>query len=154
MNEDEKEKRGLLKDEYLHLQQIIREFDNRAVTIKAWSITFSMTTVVGAFVYHISVAFWLSCVSSLMFWLIETYWKTFQYAYYDRTGKIEDYFSGDLKTIVPMQIGKSWYKRYQTGGAKRFMKIMFRPHVSLPHNIVFVSGIVLYILYKISFIRI
>lgn len=34
-----------LKEEYFHTQKVFEEFDSKALTIKAWSITFSMAAM-------------------------------------------------------------------------------------------------------------
>ena len=137
---DESEKRQLLKDEYLHIQNVIEGFDGRAITIKSWSITFSFAALVGAFVSHSPAVFLLAGFSAVLFWLIEGYWKTFQYAYYDRSGKIEDYFAEKRKDIIPLQIGRDWFKRWQGGGSKRLWRIMFWSHVALPHVAIVATG--------------
>jgi len=152
MKMDEEIKIQLLKDEYLHLQNVIEGFDGKAITIKAWSISFSLAALAGAFASHSPLVLLLASLSTILFWLIEGYWKTFQYAYYDRTGKIEKYFEGDSNNIVPLQIGSSWYKRWKAGGRKRITRIMLWPHVALPHAIVFIIGIVLYIMTTLKII--
>lgn len=151
---DDAEKRSLLKDEYLHIQNVIQDFDGRAVTIKSWSVTFSLVALVGAFVSHSAVAFLVGSLSACLFWLIEGLWKTVQYAHYDRAGKIERYFAGELKQLVPLQIGASWYKRWKAGGSKRLLRIMIRPNVALPHVLIFLAGLLLYALYRVKIIQI
>lgn len=151
---DDQEKRSILKDEYLHIQRVIQDFDGRAVTIKGWSITFSLVALVGAFVSHAPVALLISSFSACLFWLIEGLWKTVQYAYYDRAGKIERYFAGELKQLMPLQIGASWYKRWKAGGIRRLLQIMFRPNVALPHVLIFLAGLLLYALYRMKVIQI
>lgn len=138
--------RAALQAEYLHLQKVIEDFDGRALTIKAWSITFSLVALVGAFASHASTVFLVSSISALLFWLIEGSWKTFQDAYYDRSGDIEEYFRGEKKIDAPFQIGKSWFRRWQSGGVARLKKILLWPHVALPHAIVAVLGILLFLL--------
>lgn len=46
MNDDQL--RAALLAEYLHLQKAVEDMDARAVTIKAWSISFSLAAVAGA----------------------------------------------------------------------------------------------------------
>jgi hypothetical protein len=150
---DDVEKRSLLKDEYLHIQKVIQEFDGRAVTIKGWSVTFSLVALVGAFVSHAPVALLVGSSSACLFWLIEGLWKTVQYAHYDRAGKIERYFARDLKEIVPLQVGGSWYKRWKMGGTKRLVRIMSRPNVALPHVLIFLAGLLLYVLFRMKVIQ-
>ena len=46
---NEEQLRNALQAEYLHLQKVIEDFDGRALTIKAWSVTFSLVTIAGFF---------------------------------------------------------------------------------------------------------
>lgn len=144
---DDETRRSLLKEEYLYLQSVIESFDQRALTIKAWSVTFSLAALVGAFAYDAREVLLVASLSALLFWFIEGFWKTFQDAYYDRTSKLEDYFAGRRQGLVPMQIGKSWLARYKKRGSKRLFHIMLKwPHVFLPHAVVFTLGLLLYVL--------
>lgn len=138
--------RAALQAEYLHLQKVIEDFDGRALTIKAWSITFSLVALVGAFASHAAAVFLVSSISALLFWFIEGSWKTFQYAYYERSGDIEEYFRGKKKIEAPFQIGTSWFRGWQSGGADRLKKIFFWPHIALPHVIVAFLGLLLFLL--------
>jgi hypothetical protein len=151
---DNDTKRQLLKDEYLHLQNVIEGFDGRALTIKAWSISFSLAALAGAFASHSTLLLLIASLSTLLFWIIEGYWKTFQYAYYSRIGKIEKYFENESEDILPMQIGANWYKHWKAGGNKRLVRIMFWPHVALPHVAIFLIGVALYILETFKIIKI
>ena len=80
--------RAELQAEYLQLQKVIEEFDARAITIKAWSVSFSLVVIRGAFASRSAAVFTVAGIRSMLFWLIEANWKTFQYAYYDRSGDI------------------------------------------------------------------
>lgn len=151
---DKADKDSLLKDEYLHLQSVIESFDGRMLTIKAWSVSFSLAAFGGAFATHSAEVLLIASLSAAMFWLIEGFWKTFQYAHYNRAVKIEQYFTGQADDLVPMQIGSSWQKQWKRGGRRRLMKVMAWPHVYLPHGVVFVLGIVLYTLYRLNWISV
>jgi len=45
---DEDKTNALLAQEYLQLQKTVEDFDARALTIKAWSVTFSAAGLGGA----------------------------------------------------------------------------------------------------------
>src|SRR3954447_104242 len=109
----DEQRNDLLKDEYLQLERSILEFDGRALTIKAWSVTFSLVAVVGAFASHAPAVLLIAAFGSCMFWTIECMWKTFQYAFYERINEIEDYFAGKGKPPDPLQIGRAWYRRWR-----------------------------------------
>jgi uncharacterized membrane protein len=165
----------LLKDEYLQLQKTIEDFDARTLTIKAWSVSFSLIALAGAFVSHAAVVLLVASVSSCLFWFIEGFWKRFQLAYYSRTGKIESYFAGEVEDIVPMQIGWSWYHAYTSEDKRPLLlfkskdkirllrskskdrihfPIMFWPWVALPHAYVFLLGLLLYMLHWMNVIHV
>ena len=135
-----------LKQEYLQLQQTIEGFDGRVLTIKAWSVTFSMMALVGAFAAHAPPALLIAVFGSCLFWWIECMWKTSQYAFYRRISVLEDYFAGKGGRPDPFQIGRSWYERWSTLGVRRMFRILFWPRVALPHAAVALLGVTLYVL--------
>ena len=141
---DEQQKNGFLKDEYLHLQKVIEDFDGRAVTIKAWSISFSMVALAGAFASHAPPALLVGSLSAALFWLVEGFWKTFQDAYFERAYRIEEFFAGEGKDLVPLQISRSWHQRWKRSGSRRLLRVMSWPHVALPHAAVLLAGLALY----------
>jgi hypothetical protein len=135
-----------LKEEYFQLQRSIEEFDGRALTIKAWSVTFSMVALVGAFAAHAPAALLIAAFGSCLFWWIECMWKTFQYAFYERINAIEDFFAGTGERPVPLQIGRAWYERWSCMGVKKMCRILTWPRVALPHAAVALLGFVLFVL--------
>jgi hypothetical protein len=151
---EEQQKNSFLKDEYLHLQKVIEDFDGRAVTIKAWSITFSLVVIVGAFASHAPTALLLGSLSSALFWLIEGFWKTFQDAYYERAHHIEEFFAGARRDLVPLQISRSWQQRWRKGGSPRLLRIMSWPHVALPHAVVLIVGVGLYAFHVMGILKV
>ncbi|GGD62801.1 hypothetical protein [Lacimicrobium alkaliphilum] len=137
----------LLAEEYLHLQSVIEEFDSKALTIKAWSVTFSLAALGAAYAAKASSILLVASASALLFWLLEGYWKTFQYAYYQHAGELEAHFAGEKDQAVAMQIGRTWYKRWKAGGGRLLIRIMFWPHVALPHLAATIFGLLLYALH-------
>ena len=124
----------LLEKEYFQLQSVLEKFDGKSLTIKAWSVSVvGILASSGAF-FDKSVLLLFASLMSLMFWLIDSAWKTFQYANYRRIGEIEEYLRGDRTEIENLQIAASWYRSYKDGGTKRFRRIMFWAHVFLPHG--------------------
>jgi len=77
-----------LQAEYLHLQKTIEDFDGRALTIKAWSISFSMASIAGALAGGSHAILLVAGASAILFWLLEAGWKAFQYVYYRRAHAI------------------------------------------------------------------
>ena len=134
----------LLEKEYFHLQSVVEDFDSKSLTIKAWSVTLGIGVAgSGAFTENFILLSFAS-IAAFMFWLIDAYWKTFQYAYYLRIIHIENYLSGNAGEIMAPQICTSWSESYHQGGQTRLYKILFWPHVVLPHGIMCIGFLILY----------
>jgi hypothetical protein len=74
-------------------------------------------------------------------------WKVHQRAFYARIGTIEDHFNeGGRDPIAPFQIRRSWSASYRGAeGRKQWFKVPFHLGVMLPHVVVFVAGVLLYV---------
>lgn len=141
---------ALLVQEYLQLQKTVEDFDSRALTIKAWSVTFSAAGLGLAYQQGNPTLLLVAAGSALVFWVVEAVWKSHQRAYYPRIAAIEEHFraisSGGLP---PLQILASWRGAYGKG---RFaettaigrLAVPFFGGVLLPHVIVAAAGIYLY----------
>jgi len=119
MDIDEKERRALLKDEYLFLQNQYEDFDRRSLTIKGWISTGAIAALAIAFnssYKHVYIVPILVAVIAAVFWYLEAYWKLFQYALADRIRIIEAYFRDDkdilVKNPAPFQIYNWWFRAY------------------------------------------
>jgi len=145
--------RSALQAEYLHLQKAVEDMDARAVTIKAWSISFSLAAVAGAFASKALDVLLLACASAVLFWWLEARWKTFQDAYYARIDAIERHFRGEQALPSALQIRASWYESWNGGSRKRLWQIMSWPHVAVPHAPIAAIALLLYGLAWIGVIR-
>ena len=145
--------RELLKSEYLHLHRIIVDFDGRAISIKAWSVSFSLVALVGAFASHAAPVLLIGSLSAALFWLVEGYWKTFQNAHYERMRLIEATFRDSKRILVPLQINTSWIRQWRSNRSQRLSQVMAWPYVALPHALVVILGLVLYGLVQFQMIK-
>jgi hypothetical protein len=137
----------LLKEEYFYLQKQCDEFDSRALTIKSWSVTVCISGIVAGLINNKPEIYIATAISAILFWLIEWYWKVFQYISYIRAIKIERYFNNKLDTKDKFRIpdvSGSWNYNYSTIKNKTRWKILFRMQVVLPYLIMAVSSILLY----------
>jgi hypothetical protein len=142
-----------LQAEYLHLQKTIEDFDGRALTIKAWSVTFGLVAVAGAFASHASVPFLIAVAGAAIFWILEAQWKLFQTSYYARVEAIESHFRGETTVEHPFQIAHSWYRAWSTQRFREFPRVASWPHVALPHVIVILLGLLLFVLASAQLIK-
>jgi|SRR5271165_956870 len=136
------EDRSLLKEEYFQLQNAVEEFDQRGLTIKAWSVTTSMVGIATSFLYSDAVFLCLlSAFASLSFWITEAYWKYFQQCYYPCIREIEMALRAPQHQIAPLQINTSWSKANAKYREDRFLiKILLWPQIMLPHVLVALVG--------------
>ena len=132
-----------LQAEYLQLQKTIEDFDARALTIKAWSVTFGLTALAGAFASRSRTVFLISSSSAALFWYLETTWKVFQQAYYSRSLQLERHFRGETIVEHPLQISSAWHNAWSRTERRGYWRVACWPHVALPHAIVVATGVVL-----------
>ena len=142
-----------LQAEYLHIQKTIEDFDARALTIKAWSVTFGLVAIAGAFASHASVSLLIAATGASIFWLLEANWKLFQISYYARVAAIEKHFRGEAPVDYPFQIATSWYSTWRKNRFAEFPRVATWPHVALPHIIVIILGLCLFVLASMDRIK-
>ncbi len=135
-----------LEKEYFHLQTVVEEFDSKSLTIKAWSVTLASAIAGSSAFTKENIILLFAALVSLMFWFIDGYWKTFQYANYKRIKEIEAFMRGEKNDLDNLQIGTSWGKSYHKGGIRRLFKMLFWPHVFLPHGAMFLILSIIYLL--------
>jgi hypothetical protein len=145
---DENKHYDLIAQEYLQLQKVVEDYDLRAITIKAWSVTFSAAGLSAAYLQGKAVLLLVAGLSAVVFWIVEALWKTNQQAYYPRIREIETYFrtagTKEAPLITPFKIGTAWSYHFRAkGGYRRAFKIMWWPHVALPHVVVLAASLLL-----------
>ena len=146
---DADKKDALLAQEYLQLQKTVEDFDARALTIKAWSVTFSAAGLGVAYQQGIPILLLIASLSAATFWLIEATRKAHQHALYPRITAIESHFAGTGDSeLRPLQISSGWDSGLR--GLRhdwRWLKIPFLVGVMLPHVVIVAAGILLYFYY-------
>lgn len=143
---DEGQRLAALQAEYFHLQKTVEDFDGKALTIKAWSITFSMAVLVGAFTSHASPVLLIASAASLLFWVLEAVWKSFQLGYYHRIEAIELHFRSPTHELPPLQVNEAWMARWRNTHWSEVWRMAWWPHIALPHAAAAVGGVTLYAL--------
>ena len=144
----------LLKEEYIAIQKYVQSFDDKALTIKAWSVSFSLATIVGAFATHSAFVVAVAGLSALSFWITEVYIRAYQFAYYDRNGRIEKYFKKKTPSFTPFQTGTSWSESFAKIGPRKLATISIWPEVMFPHILPVALSIGLILMESLNLIRI
>jgi len=136
----------LLKEEYFHIQKEIEGYDQKSLSVKSWSVTVGVAGIASAFHQGVPALLLVAAVASLLFWIIEVYWKVFQNSFYPRVRRIEKYFRTGKGTIAPLQMTRSWYGAFEKIKADRsYLKLAFYPHIFLPHLLVVIGGVVTWV---------
>ena len=154
----------LLK-EYYAIVDIVSDFDRRLVTVKGWSVTLSLAAIGFGLEKHQYGYFLLAVVSSFAFWCVEFVMKRHQMRYYFRMSEIEsiryEKEPAESKDASSPRIDSSWSSAHnrligkatgpspipkRRGQSTGYRWIWASPHVSFPHIISVVLGIVLFIL--------
>lgn len=136
----------ILTQEYLQLQRSIEDFDAKALTIKAWSVTLSAAGIVTAYVETAPMILLIASASALIFWIVEALWKTNQQAFYERVYEIERHFGSPGSPTQPLRIAGSWSESWHRhGGARLALRVMWWWHVLMPHVAVSIAGIFLFL---------
>ena len=150
--------------EYYTLVDIVRDFDQRLLTVKGWAVTLSLAALGFGFQYQHAGLFLVASMSGVAFWAIEGLMKRYQARYYVRMREIEvataatakehgdlagpaidwswtlapRYFSGKLTGAPPAP------RRYAAG--RWYRLAWLAPQVALPHIISVVVGGVLFLM--------
>jgi hypothetical protein len=144
---------GLLKDEYLALQKFYEDLDDRIMKIKGWSATIGLAAI-GAGFYQSPYLWPFAALAGLVFWSLESVWKSFQYSYAPRIEAIEKVFrTGNFDEIEPLQIYTSWFKAFNKSGFDFFANMRLAI-VLFPHIIPVVLGLALFIAESIGWMHI
>ena len=145
-----------LAQEYLFLQNTIEQFDARALTIKAWSVTFSAAGLGLAYEQDNPSLLLVAAGSAIIFWLIDAVWKFHQRAFFPRVIAIEEWFRNASPDVTPFQISTGWKTEFaetaadrtytRSGSRWKRYAVPFFPGVMLPHVVVASVGLLLYFL--------
>jgi hypothetical protein len=137
---------ALLKEEYFHLQKTVEDFDQRTLTIKAWSVTTSMVGIAASFLHRDAIILsLLAAMASLSFWMTEALWKEFQQCYYPRIRALENAFSKGDAAERPFRINKAWSQTYHSYDLRRYVQVSLWPHVMFPHIFIVAFGVGIWI---------
>lgn len=136
----------ILKEEYFYLQKVIDDFDSKSMLIKSWSITYSLTAI-GLAVFNKSIGILIvAFLSGICFWIVESFWKSFQFMNYKRIYDIENAISGNGNTdIFPLQISSAWISEWKRSKKKKVINFFFKPYVALPHLLVCIVSLAIFI---------
>jgi hypothetical protein len=135
--------RSELLAEYYKVTDIVQSYDSYFLSIKTWSVTLSTFAIGISFTRPSAAPILLAAVLlALSFWLVESRFKTLQLNHMVRATVLERYLSSDSEKPSPL-IFRSFAEAAAVNAKfKRWRKVMFWPHVALPHAFfVVIAGI-------------
>jgi hypothetical protein len=109
---------------------------------------------VGAFTSHASAALFIASRASLLFWILETFWKSFQLGYYSRIEAIEAYYRSPGDAISSNHINHAWMKHWRNLSWLEVYRMAWWPHIALPHVFAVVVGVFLFVLAQLGLVRV
>jgi hypothetical protein len=137
-----KERRRELIDEYLKLAEIIHEYDDYFLRIKAWGVTLSAASMGIAVSKNSWELLLITIILAATFWITEVYFKLLQLSHMRRAGELEIGLSTDEVSIVGPRILKACSEeRSRNKKDKIYLKVMFWNHVMLPHVVFIILAI-------------
>ena len=132
----ESEKMSILTKEYIFLMNAYEMFDQRALLIKSWAFTLISGGIGFSYVYpegQVAILV-LSLLGSVVFWYLETTWKSFQYHFTPRIQDIETFMRGEaVIEINPLQIHTQWFVAFRANHTKGFYRTSNMPIVRTPY---------------------
>lgn len=134
---------GLLKDEYVMLQQFYEDIDEKGLNIKNWSVTVALATIGAGLVYNKNILL-LTFAAAIMFWILEGYWRGLSYFFVVRIKEIEKAFAdGKEADVVPLQVYSTWGRAYDKE-RDQTLRYMFKFSAMLPHVAIAIVSLLLY----------
>ena len=134
---------GILKDEYVMLQQFYEDIDEKGLNIKNWSISVALASIGAGLLYHKNVLL-LTFAASVMFWILEAYWRGLSYFFVVRIKNIEKAFANGVEEKeVPLQVYSTWSEAYKTS-KNQTLRYMFKFSSMLPHVAIAIISLLLY----------
>jgi hypothetical protein len=141
---NDNKKAVLLKDEYILLQKLYEDFDNKGLTIKNWAITVALTIIGASILYDNKNLLWLGMAAALIFWYLEGYWRGLAHFLGVRIQDIEKGFRENaLQGEIPLQIYSTWDREFKLIKDQTFAHMFKRP-AFLPHALIPFFYLILY----------
>jgi len=154
----EEDKILLLKDEYIHLQEMYEDVDKRGLTIKSWGITVCLA-ITGLGFKMSEYLFVISFIASIIFWYLEAFWRGINYFQAIRIKKIEKMFrDNNFSSEAPLQIYTDWVNEFnkpKPQGGSKTIKYFFKPVSYMPHLFTAIISLIFFILwlFGIDFVK-
>jgi hypothetical protein len=144
---------GLLKDEYLMVQEFYQDIDRRCFTIMGWSITVAVTAIGAGIVYGQSILLLVAFLAALTFWYLEASWRGLSYFMSHRILQIERAISdGTVSNLKPMQLYSEWDREFEKSG-RQTRNYFFKLQTAMPHILIALISLALFLAVFVGWIE-
>ena len=139
--------RDYLLKEYEILQNLVEDIDRRKLNLKHWSTTVAITAAgLGLTEKAPPGIYVLMCISSFAFLVLETMYEMAMQRHYKRIMAIEAIPDEQRDQARTLRISENYLEQfYKESKFRAVSRAMVGAHVHLPHSLMFVVGIGLYI---------
>jgi hypothetical protein len=94
-------------------------YNQQSLTIKGWSVTIGLAAIIAIYSQQIGrlgrAALWVASLSTIPFWLMDAYWKSFQNAYLDALVKLEAEPHCNVVNVPTLSLIGLWRKVWTLG---------------------------------------
>jgi nitrate reductase NapE component len=137
--------RGELLTEYYKLTDIIHKYDDYFLRIKAWGVTVSGAAAGVGVAQRSELTFFIAALLAIAFWFTEARHKVLQLDHMLRIGELEDALK--LKEVpteiqTPRIFGALSEQKKNHRKNKKWLSVLFWPHVIFPHIFFAIVGLV------------
>lgn len=134
----------LVWNEYELLYSTYERFNQQSLTLKGWSVTVGLAAIIAVYSEKVGqfgrVAVVAAALSAIPFWVIDSFWKSYQTAFLSRL----DYLEGiqDCSRIASHSFGivSDWQLSHEWFS---WIGMLYMPNVALPHAFVLLFGLYL-----------
>jgi hypothetical protein len=135
----------LLREEYSLVERFIDGMDQRALTLKAWSVTVGVAGIAYGLTSDRHEILLLAAFATVMLWLVEALGRSFQGVYIVRAREIERAIADHSLVTETPGITAAWRRIWRPRAYGRYVAIMGWPHVFLPHVLIIGTAVCLYL---------
>jgi hypothetical protein len=135
----------LLREEYSLVERFIDGMDQRALTLKAWSVTVGVAGIAYGLTSDRHEILLLAAFATVMLWLVEALGRSFQGVYIVRAHEIERAIADHSLVTETPGITAAWRRIWRPRAYGRYVAIMGWPHVFLPHVLIIGTAVCLYL---------
>ncbi|MBL3553168.1 hypothetical protein [Rhodovulum sulfidophilum] len=134
----------IIWNEYNLLYSTYESFNQQSLTLKGWSVTVGMAAIIAVYSDKVGrfgrVAIVAAALSAIPFWIVDSFWKSYQVAFLNRLEGLENIQNCSEILNHSFGIVSGWKNAHSSFD---WVGMLYMPNVALPHAFVFFLGLYL-----------